>query len=103
MLVARLGQRFLEAVQAGSAPPAERLLQAMGDEHHTEGDPQQQQAQILGATPSGRLVVLLGVGGGDLHRCRRRMSEISRRLHVGQWLGVVEQAVRGGRRGRTGN
>ena len=103
MLVARLSQRFLEAVQAGAAPPAERLLQAMGDEHHAEGHPQQQQAQILGATPTGRLVVLVGVDGGDLHRCRRRMSDIGRWLHIGQRFGVVQQAVRGGRRGRAGN
>ena len=62
----------------------------MGDEHHAEGHPQQQQAQILGATPTGRLVVLLGVDGGDLNRCRGRMSDVGRRLHIGQWLGVVE-------------
>ena len=53
MLVADVGQRVLEARQALAAPPAEDLLQPVRDQHRTEADPQDQQAQMLGAATAG--------------------------------------------------
>ena len=68
VLVAGVGQRVLESGQPLAAPPAERLLQPVGDQHHAQADPQKQQTQVLGAAPAG------GVPGSCCRRARSRQA-----------------------------
>ena len=75
MLVAQVGQRLLETAQPGSAPPAERLLQAVGDQQCAEADAQQHQTEVLGAALARRRRAVAGVAvgfdlGGSHRRCR---------------------------------
>ncbi len=94
VLVAEVGQRLLEAAEAGTAPPAERLLQAVCDQQRAKADAQEHQSEVLGAALARQSHLVVGAAVGfDLGGLHRRRGVPPAGLDVGQWLRLAEQSV----------